>query len=511
MANQPANPPAHAPPAAAHVVGNAFVNQYYNVLHQSPQVVHRFYTDASRLTRAEAGADGAVETVGTQREIYNKVMSSDYSELKAEIKTVDSQDSHGGGVLVLVTGSLSIKSNDKRNFVQSFFLAPQEKGYFVLNDIFRYLDVETHPAAQARVESSQPAYNPEPAVVHQPALEPAVEQKVSVPEPEVVREITPELESEPPAEEIHDLSEAPATEAEDEAGPAPVENTTAPVIEEPESPMVQSSPAANVNEPEPASGEEPKKHSYASILRVIGTPTKAPPRPAAERPAAASSPSPAPAAAPAPAPVSSFPEEAQEKSAPVDIEADGRSVYVKNLPMNITVPQLETELSKFGQVKAGGVNVKNQKQGVCYAFVEFEEPAGAQSAIEASPVTIDGRSVYIEEKKAMGRGPRRPLDNRGDRPFRTDRNEGGRGRGAYGGRGYGGRGMGQDSRERDGGGRGGRGGPGPARGGGYPNSNGTGAPAYSGGERRPEGQRAPRRNNSGPAQPARSNGAPTEA
>lgn len=41
--------------------------------------------------------------------------------------------------------------------------------------------------------------------------------------------------------------------------------------------------------------------------------------------------------------------------------ADGRSVYVKNLPMNITVPQLESELSNFGPVKAGGVNVKNQK------------------------------------------------------------------------------------------------------------------------------------------------------
>jgi hypothetical protein len=47
-------------------VGNAFVNQYYNVLHQSPLVVHRFYTDASRLTRAEAGTDGAVDTVVTQ-------------------------------------------------------------------------------------------------------------------------------------------------------------------------------------------------------------------------------------------------------------------------------------------------------------------------------------------------------------------------------------------------------------------------------------------------------------
>lgn len=56
-------------------------------------------------------------------------------------------------------------------------------------------------------------------------------------------------------------------------------------------------------------------------LRVVGTPTKAPPQPAAERPAAVSSPSPAPAApAPAAAPVTSFSEEAQEKIAPVDIE-----------------------------------------------------------------------------------------------------------------------------------------------------------------------------------------------
>lgn len=79
-------------------------------------------------------------------------MSSDYSEFKAEIKTVDSQDSLTGGVIVLVTGSLSSKSNGKRNFVQSFFLAPQEKGYFVLNDIFRYLDEES-PETKAAAAS----------------------------------------------------------------------------------------------------------------------------------------------------------------------------------------------------------------------------------------------------------------------------------------------------------------------------------------------------------------------
>lgn len=44
-------------------------------------------------------------------------------------------------------------------------------------------------------------------------------------------------------------------------------------------------------------------------------------------------------------------------------------MYVKNLPMNITAPQLEEELSKaFGPVKAGGVNVKNQKVHVSPCF-----------------------------------------------------------------------------------------------------------------------------------------------
>ena len=46
-------------------VGNAFVNQYYNILHQSPELVHRFYQDASRLGRpAGAGAD-VMDTVTT--------------------------------------------------------------------------------------------------------------------------------------------------------------------------------------------------------------------------------------------------------------------------------------------------------------------------------------------------------------------------------------------------------------------------------------------------------------
>jgi hypothetical protein len=36
-----------------------------------------------------------------------------------------------------------VKTRDfsgRRKFVQTFFLAPQEKGYFVLNDIFQFID-----------------------------------------------------------------------------------------------------------------------------------------------------------------------------------------------------------------------------------------------------------------------------------------------------------------------------------------------------------------------------------
>lgn len=48
-------------------VGNAFVQQYYLVLHQSPDLVYRFYQDASRLARParDAGSADGMESVTT--------------------------------------------------------------------------------------------------------------------------------------------------------------------------------------------------------------------------------------------------------------------------------------------------------------------------------------------------------------------------------------------------------------------------------------------------------------
>lgn len=58
MAMQEASP-ASAP--SAQVVGNAFVEQYYHILHHSPELVHRFYQDSSSLSRPDK--DGVMTAV----------------------------------------------------------------------------------------------------------------------------------------------------------------------------------------------------------------------------------------------------------------------------------------------------------------------------------------------------------------------------------------------------------------------------------------------------------------
>lgn len=66
---------------------------------------------------------------------------------------MDAQESFGGGVLVLVTGYLTGKDEVTRNFTQAFFLAPQDNGYFVLNDAFRYVeDVKSQEEADVPLD-----------------------------------------------------------------------------------------------------------------------------------------------------------------------------------------------------------------------------------------------------------------------------------------------------------------------------------------------------------------------
>jgi len=66
MAVQEANPTSTPSPQ---VVGNAFVEQYYHILHQSPDLVHRFYQDSSLLSRSDS--NGVMKTVTTTQVCLN--------------------------------------------------------------------------------------------------------------------------------------------------------------------------------------------------------------------------------------------------------------------------------------------------------------------------------------------------------------------------------------------------------------------------------------------------------
>lgn len=58
-----------------------------------------------------------------------------------EVTSVISHDSHSGGIFIVADGYFISHERPARNFTQSFFLAPQESGYFVCTDIFKFVDI----------------------------------------------------------------------------------------------------------------------------------------------------------------------------------------------------------------------------------------------------------------------------------------------------------------------------------------------------------------------------------
>jgi hypothetical protein len=312
-------------PPTAQLIGNAFVQQYYHILHSSPDLVHRFYQETSKLGRPEA--NGVMASVTSTEAINDKIMSMEVT--KAEIETVDAQESLSGGVIVLVTGHLTGRHDGvRREFTQTFFLAPQEKGYFVLNDLFRYTAASVIPVAEHHDPSATPHVHVAGEVlangtaVHYPSEHDALLHEQHVTEQAVADEETNEEEVYNPSENEGSVVEEPQIpEVIDEVP----DNTLTPSQDVPvtvSSIVITAGPPAVITTTAAINDDAPKK-SYASIVKVMKenaasvsapalVPRSAPvhvPRsaPAAKpekqvAPAPAPAPTPAPASAPAPAP-----------------------------------------------------------------------------------------------------------------------------------------------------------------------------------------------------------------
>ncbi|KAL2523026.1 Nuclear transport factor 2 (NTF2) family protein with RNA binding (RRM-RBD-RNP motif) domain [Forsythia ovata] len=403
MATQTATPPA----PSAQVVGNAFVEQYYHILHHSPELVYRFYQDTSALSRPES--DGVMSTVTTMQGINDKICSLDYKNYKAEIKTADAQNSYEGGVIVLVTGYLTGKDNLRKKFTQTFFLAPQDKGYYVLNDVFRYVGESESDATAGEiigVDNTSPSNSltpdPEPAqVLDPPSLNLATSH----------------------TEDVENVEEKADDQVNDEMQVS--NDVDIPVVGESH---LDENHMTTVEESATSSSQEdaPKK-SYASILSSQSkkgpTEVYVPANTLRVAPTLTEKQS-INSAAPASGPESSSSTEPvnEPESHDTEDEVEGHSIYIRNLPLNITVAQLESEFKKFGPIKQNGVQVRsNKQQGFCFGFVEFQEFSSMQSAIQASPITIEDRQAAVEIKRTttrVGSGRGRFTSARGG--FRND-------------------------------------------------------------------------------------------
>ncbi|KAF5752424.1 Nuclear transport factor 2 family protein with RNA binding domain isoform 1 [Tripterygium wilfordii] len=402
-------------PVTAAQVGTYFVGQYYQVLQSQPDFVHQFYSDASTMLRI----DGTTrETATGMLQIHALILSLNYTGI--EIKTAHSLESWNGGVLVMVSGSVQVKNlSGKGKFMQTFFLAPQEKGYFVLNDIFHFVDEEPihhHPAILLAQSNLDAKFNPS-SMIAEPVSNYLLGGEIQARDfvvPADLRENGPIDNYSFTEQELQQVPE-PETVLVDNAAE---ENGTF----QNSFKTVQDQLPASVEEPV----GEPQKHTYASILRVakVQSATSVSPQPTVNKNAlpALESNHASQATQQAVASSDAFEwsgGETMEEFSAIEDEDEVKSVYVRNLLPTTSEAEIEEEFRKFGEIKPDGVVIRSRKDvGVCYAFVEFEDISGVHNAVRVGTAQVAGRPVYIEE--------RRPNSI----PYRVGRGRG-RGRGSY--------------------------------------------------------------------------------
>lgn len=113
------------------------MQEYYTFLNKDPSRLHCFYNKKSTFLHGHEG-ETAVSCVG-QSDIHKRILDLGFHDCKVLVSNVDSQASAHGGIIVQVLGEMSNKGSASQKFAQTFFLAEQPNGYYVLNDIFRYL------------------------------------------------------------------------------------------------------------------------------------------------------------------------------------------------------------------------------------------------------------------------------------------------------------------------------------------------------------------------------------
>ena len=137
---------ANATDVSPQQIGKAFVVQYYRLLHEHPESLHRFYASSSTFMH-----DDPTKTVIGTEAIAKRIEQLSLKQRHVKIRQVDCHSTVGSSVVVQVCGEISSASvpdsqasATMKRFVQTFVLTPTDNAkqkYYVHNDIFRYQDI----------------------------------------------------------------------------------------------------------------------------------------------------------------------------------------------------------------------------------------------------------------------------------------------------------------------------------------------------------------------------------
>ncbi|KAJ5934618.1 hypothetical protein N7466_004165 [Penicillium verhagenii] len=402
-------------------VGWFFVEQYYTTMSRNPDKLPLFYSRRSQLVFGTE-AESVPVAIGTKA-INDKIKELDFQDCKVRVLNVDSQASFDN-ILVAVIGEISNKSEPSRKFAQTFVLAQQPSGYYVLNDIFRYLSDEEELVEEAvepvieATEVPEPVATPEAQVTDEVAAS-KVDEKLENETNGVVEqaeETVPQTNGTPVEEvkevkEVEEVEETPIPAVETE-----VVNDEKPATPEPTPVAVQKeAPAEKESAPTPAipkswaSIASSTKLGAAPVVPAIpaATPKAAAPAASAAQPAATPTAAAAPAAVPAaetrsqdaPSADAAGWQTAGAEHKKTQSRAEEQVVlgYMKNVTEKVDFALLKQTLSRFGKLKFFDINRPKN----C-AFVEFAEPSGYAAAVAANPHSVSGEQILIEERRPRG-------------------------------------------------------------------------------------------------------------
>ncbi|ELW64350.1 Ras GTPase-activating protein-binding protein 1 [Tupaia chinensis] len=359
------------------LVGREFVRQYYTLLNQAPDMLHRFYGKNSSYVHGGLDSNGKpADAVYGQKEIHRKVMSQNFTNCHTKIRHVDAHATLNDGVVV--QGSVANK-------------------FYVHNDIFRYQDevfggFVTEPQEESEEEVEEPEERQQtPEVVPDDSgtfydqsvsndLEEHLEEPVAEPEPDP----EPEPEQEPVSEIQEEKSEPVLEETAPEdtqksSSPAPTD--IAQTVQEDLRPRPESKPESQIPP------QRPQRDQRVREQRINIPPQRGP------------------------RPIRETGEQGDVEPRRIVRHPDSHQLFIGNLPHEVDKSELKDFFQNYGNVVELRINSGGKLPN--FGFVVFDDSEPVQKVLSNRPIMFRGEvRLNVEEKKtrAAREGDRR--DNR---------------------------------------------------------------------------------------------------